>query len=330
MAVVPMPSPLPVRDGVGPTRLRVPTAGPWASIAEYVVERFDHLDPADLHRRFAAGDFVGADARPVGPTAALGSHEFIWYHREVPAEDPLPVREEIVHVSDDLVVIDKPHFLPTTPTGGFLRESALVRLRVRLDNPDLTPVHRLDRATAGLVMFSARPSTRGAYQTLFERREVAKVYEAVSTRPPGWDPHTPEISGRPVPLVHRDHLERLRGHRRVAVRPDLPPNTETLVDVLGAGRSAAGRPVLHTILRPRTGRLHQLRVHLAALGIAILGDRRYPDLLPEIPDDHSLPLQLLARELAFTDPLSGEPRRFVTRLRLSEAPVYGDARSSGG
>ncbi|MET3860373.1 tRNA pseudouridine32 synthase/23S rRNA pseudouridine746 synthase [Dietzia sp. 2505] len=330
MALVPMPSPLPVKDGVGPTRLRVPTAGPWSSIAEYVVERFDHLDPADLHRRFAAGDFVGADARPVGPAAPLGLHEFIWYHRELPAEDPLPVHEEIVHVSDDLVVVDKPHFLPTTPTGRFLRESALVRLRVRLDNPDLTPVHRLDRATAGLVMFSARPSTRGAYQTLFERREVAKVYEAVSTRPSGWDPPTPEISGRPVPFLHRDHLEKLRGHRRVVVRPDLPHNTETLVDVLGAGTSAAGRPVLHTILRPRTGRLHQLRVHLAALGIAILGDRRYPELLPEIPDDHCLPLQLLAGELAFTDPLSGEPRRFVTRRRLSEAPVCGDARSSGG
>ncbi|PTM85655.1 tRNA pseudouridine32 synthase / 23S rRNA pseudouridine746 synthase [Dietzia psychralcaliphila] len=330
MAIVPMPSPLPVKNGIGPTRLRVPTSGPWATIAEYVVERFDHLDALDLYRRFAAGDFVDADASPVGPGAVLGSHEFVWYHRELPAEEPLPFHEEIVHVSDDLVVIDKPHFLPTTPTGRFLRESALVRLRVRLDNPDLTPVHRLDRATAGLVMFSARPSTRGAYQTLFERREVAKAYEAVSTRPSGWDPRTPEISGRPVPLVHRDHLERLRGHQRVAVRPDRPPNTETLVDVLGAGRSAAGRPVLHTILRPRTGRLHQLRVHLSALGIPILGDRRYPELLPEVPDDHSLPLQLLARELEFTDPLSGVPRRFVTRRTLSEVPVSGDAGSSGG
>jgi tRNA pseudouridine32 synthase/23S rRNA pseudouridine746 synthase len=327
---VPMPSPLPVRDGVGPTRLRVPTTGPWSTIAEYVIERFDHLEAADLYRRFAAGDVVGADARPVGPAEALGSHEFIWYHRELPAEAELPFHEEILHVDDDLVVIDKPHFLPTTPTGRFLRESALVRLRVRLDNPDLTPVHRLDRGTAGLVMFSARPSTRGAYQTLFERREVAKVYEAVSTRPPGWDPSTPELSGRPLPLVHRDHLERLRGRQRVAVRPDRAPNTETLIDVLGSGRSAAGRTVLHTFLRPHTGRLHQLRVHLAELGIPILGDRRYPDLLPEAPDDHRLPLQLLAGELEFTDPLSGASRRFVTRRTLSEAPVPGDARSSGG
>lgn len=320
---MPMSSPLPVRDGVSPTRLRVPATGPWETIAEFVVERFDHLDPAALYRRFDAGDFVDVEAAPIDAHAPLGSHEFLWYHRELPEERPLPFHEEILHSDSDLVVIDKPHFLPTTPTGKFLRESALVRLRVRLDNPDLTPIHRLDRATAGLVMFSARPATRGAYQSLFERREVSKAYEAVSLRPLGWDPRTPELGGRPVPLVHRDHLERLRGDLRVAVRPDRDPNSETLVDILGAGESASGRPVLHTVLRPHTGRLHQLRVHLAALGIPILGDRRYPHLLPESPDDPALPLQLLARELGFTDPLTGEPRRFVTRRTLSEAPVPG-------
>lgn len=318
---MPMPSPLPVKNGISPTRLRVPAAGPWATIAEFVVERFDHLDPSDLHRRLDAGDFVGVDAVPIDSHTALGTHEFLWYHRELPAERPLPFHEEIVHADRDLVVIDKPHFLPTTPTGRFLRESALVRLRVRLGNPALTPIHRLDRATAGLVMFSARAATRGAYQTLFERREVAKTYEAVSARPPEWNPRVPELSGRPVPLVHRDHLERLRGDLRVTVRPDRAPNSETLVDVLGSGESAAGREVLHTLLRPHTGRLHQLRVHLAALGIPILGDRRYPDLLPERPDDPALPLQLLARELAFTDPLTGEPRRFVTHRTLSELPL---------
>lgn len=321
MAPVPMPSPLPVKDGVGPTRLRVPATGPWATIAEFVVARFDHLDPADLYRRFDAGDFVGIDAAAIDSHTALGAHEFLWYHRELPTEQPVPFHEEILYADGDLVVIDKPHFLPTTPTGRFLRESALIRLRVRLSNPDLSPIHRLDRATAGLVMFSARPATRGAYQSLFERREVSKAYEAVSSRPPEWDPRVRELAGRPVPLVHRDHLERLRGDLRVAVRPDLGPNSQTLVDVLGAGTSASGREVLHTLLRPHTGRLHQLRVHLAALGIPILGDRRYPELLPEVPDDPALPLQLLARELVFIDPLTGEPRQFVTRRSLSEAPA---------
>ncbi|MFC4605581.1 pseudouridine synthase [Rhodococcus kronopolitis] len=316
-----MPSPLPVLNGVGATRLRVPASGPWATIAEYVVSRFDHLGADELYRRFDAGEIVDADGRPIGRDTALGEHRFAWYYRDLPAEDPVPFEEEILHVDDDLVVIDKPHFLPTTPSGRYLRESALVRLRVRLDNPDLAPIHRLDRGTAGLVMFSARPATRGAYQSLFEKRRVVKVYEAVSARPPGWDPDAPALAGRAVPLVYRNHIESRRGELRVTVDGDREPNTETAIEVRGAGVSASGRAVLHTVLWPHTGRMHQLRVHLAALGVGILGDRRYPDLLPDAPDDHALPLQLLARELEFTDPLSGTARRFGTRRTLAEAPA---------
>ena len=170
-------------------------------------------------------------------------------------------------------------------------------------------------------MFSARPETRGAYQSLFEKRQVTKVYEAVSALPSGWDPDAPMLGGHAVPVVYRTHIEARRGELRVIVDDSREPNSETLIAVRGSGVSASGRTVLHTILRPHTGRMHQLRVHLAALGAGILGDSWYPDLLPEAPDDHSLPLQLLAREVEFTDPLSGRPRRFVTARELSEAPV---------
>ncbi|WP_131885548.1 pseudouridine synthase [Dietzia cinnamea] len=326
---VPAPPPLPVRDGVSPTRLRVPADGPWAGIAEYIEARFDHLDPGELRRRVSAGEIVGADGRAIDHETPLGTHEFVWYHRDLPDEPALPHREEILYRDGHLVVVDKPHFLPTTPSGHFLRETALVRLRTRLGNDDITPIHRLDRETAGVVMFSARADTRGAYQSMFERREVTKVYEAVSARPSGWDPAAPTLGGHPVPVTHRAHIRSRRGELRVTLHPDLPPNSETLVDVLGTGHSASGRPVVQTLLRPRTGRLHQLRVHLAALGIGILGDRRYPDLLPEAPDDPDLPLQLLARELLFTDPVTGEPRRFVTRRSLAHAPVSGAAGTSG-
>lgn len=316
MMRMPMPLPLPVKNGVGPTRLRIPPSGPWATIAEYVVEKFDHLDAESLYRRFDDGEFVGVDGQSVCRRTEFGAHQSVWYYRQLPAEAPVPFREEILHVDDDLVVVDKPHFLPTTPGGRYLQESALVRLRIRLDNPDLTPIHRLDRATAGLVMFSARPATRGAYQTLFAKRTVAKVYEAVSALPEGWDPSA-------LPVVYRNHIESTRGQLRVDVDAGREPNSETLVEELGTGVSASGRAVLHTLLHPHTGRMHQLRVHLGALGIGILGDRLYPQLCDEAPDDHCLPLQLLARELEFTDPLSGTPRRFTTRRTLSEAPVSG-------
>lgn len=279
------------------------------------------MDAGTLYQRFDDGEIVAADGSPIDRSAVLGTHRFIWYYRELPVEDPVPFHEEILHIDDDLVVIDKPHFLPTTPGGRYLHESALVRLRIRLDNPDLTPIHRLDRATAGLVMFSTRPATRGAYQSLFEKRRVAKVYEAVSARPADWNPDAPILAGHALPVTYRNHIDARKGELRVVVDDAREPNSETLVEVLGSGVNSSGRAVLHTILRPHTGRMHQLRVHLAALGIGILGDRWYPDLLPEAPDDHSLPLQLLARELEFTDPLSGSTRRFVTRRTLDEAPA---------
>lgn len=286
-----------------------------------MASKFTHLHAEELHRRIDAGEIIGADARAIDRLAAPGDHEFVWYYRQLPDEQVLPYREEILYADDDLVVVDKPHFLPTTPSGRYLRETALVRLRVRLDNPHITPVHRLDRATAGLVMFTARPEARGAYQSLFERRRVDKIYEAVSALPTGWDPAARTLHGQAVPLIRRDHLDSPGGPQRTVIRPELEPNAETAIDVLGHGVSAAGRDVLHTVLRPRTGKLHQLRVQLAALRIPILGDRRYPELLPEAPDDDALPLQLLARELKFTDPLSGEVRRFQSRRTLSEVPV---------
>lgn len=317
-----MPSPLPVRDGVGATRLHVPLIGEWATIADYVVSRFGHLDPEGLYQRFDRGEMVARDGSAVSRAMPLGSHEFIWYYREPPVEREIPFVEEILHVDDDLVVIDKPHFLPTTPGGKYLQNSALVRLRNRLNNPLLTPIHRLDRATAGLLMFSARAETRGAYQLLFENRRVQKTYEAVSLAPDGFDGSA--LGGHAFPITFRNHIEKLRSTVTVQVDADREPNSETLIELIGVGESRgtdAGKRVIHTLLKPYTGRMHQLRVHLAALGVGILNDGFYPDLLPEVPDDFSRPLQLLARELEFMDPLSGEPRRFITKRTLQEAPI---------
>ena len=301
-----MRAPLPVRDGVGPTRLRVPRTGPWATVAEYVTGRFAHMDAEILLGRFDRGEVVAFDGTPLTRETVLGAEDFIWYYREPPDEPDIPFDVSVRHLDDDLLVVDKPHFLPTTPGGGFLQNSALVRLRRQFDNPDLTPIHRLDRATAGLVMFSVRPATRGAYQTLFADRAVEKVYEAVTSIPD---------SGMPaLPLTVRSHLTSTRGSLRAVVHEDREPNAETRIEEIRIGTKAA-----HLRLHPRTGRMHQLRSHLAGIGLGILGDRFYPDLLDEAPDDPDRPLQLLARELRFVDPLSGRPREFSTGLVLREA-----------
>ncbi|WP_336646780.1 pseudouridine synthase [Microbacterium sp. USHLN186] len=310
-----MTSPLPVRDGVGATRLHVPLSGRWPTIGAYMAERFFHLDPERLLGRFDRGEIVARDGSALSRHTPLGAHEFVWYYREPPVERDIPFEIEVLHQDRDLVVADKPHFLPTTPGGKYLQNSALVRLRNRLGIPELTPIHRLDRATAGLLMFSVRPQTRGAYQLLFERRQVEKVYEAVSALPEGWDPAAPALARRAFPVVFRNHIEKLRGHVCVRTDPEREPNSETLIELIGSDER-----VLHTLLRPHSGRMHQLRVHLAALGAGILHDGFYPELLPEAPDDFTRPLQLLARELHFTDPLSGAARAFRTRRTLAYAP----------
>jgi len=302
-----MASPLPIRDGVGATRLHVPRTGPWPTVSAYMVERFFHLDPEWLRERFDRGEIVAIDGSALTRDTPLEAEEFVWYYREPPVETEIPFYSEILYQDDDLVVIDKPHFLPTTPAGKYVQNSALVRLRRQLDNPDLAPIHRLDRATAGLLMFSARTETRGAYQFMFQQRKISKVYEAVSARPTEWE--------NPFPLTVRMHIEKLRAQVCVEVDPSRDPNSETLIELLDADDH-----VIHTLLRPHTGKMHQLRVHLASVGAGILHDNLYPILTDEKPDDHERPLQLLARELRFIDPLTGEQREFITRRTLRYAP----------
>ena len=174
-----MESPLPVRNGVNATRLRLPRTGSWATVADYLLERFGHVDPEGILRRFDEQQIVGLGGTRLTRQTPLGEHEFIWYYRSLPEETPIPFETRILHQDEHLLVVDKPHFLPTTPGGRFIQESALVRLRNQTGIDDLVPMHRLDRATAGVILFAVNPQTRGAYQMLFERREIAKRYKAV-------------------------------------------------------------------------------------------------------------------------------------------------------
>lgn len=300
-----MQSPLPVRNGVNATRLRLPAEGPWATAMEYVLDRFGHVDPEGIVERFDRGEVVGLGGVPLDRTTPLHEHTFIWYYRELPAETRLPVELNILHRDEDLLVVDKPHFLPTTPGGMYVAESALVRLRVQLDLPDLVPIHRLDRMTAGVLLFAVNPATRGKYQVLFEKRRVEKEYEAIA----------PVRGDLELPLTLRSRMEKSRTYL-LAREVEGEPNAETRIELLEQ-RAGLGR----YRLLPHTGKTHQLRVHMASLGIGILNDRFYPDLLDEAPDDYANPLQLLARSIRFTDPLSRREVEYRSALDLSAFPA---------
>lgn len=225
----------------------------------------------------------------------------VQYFREVADEPRIPFDAQIVFADADLVVADKPHFLPVMPAGRFVTETLLWRLRQHLDNPALVPLHRIDRETAGLVLFSANVETRSMYQALFRQRAIEKHYEAIA----------PPLPSLPMPHVRSSHL-RAGEHFFLMREASGEPNSHTRIDVIERHVHAW----LYA-LQPVTGRKHQLRVHMAALGAPIANDRLYPTLHPQGPEDFSRPLQLLARSLRFVDPVDGRPRAFDSRQALS-------------
>jgi len=293
--------PLPVRDGVGPSCVALPEGGDWPTIADFLLQRFAAIPRATWEARIEAGDVVDEHGLRVTAARPYQPRLRVYYYRSLDSEPVIPFDEQVLHQDAHLLVVDKPHFLPVTPVGKYVQQSLLVRLKRKLGLDQLAPLHRIDRETAGLVLFSVQPHGRGPYSALFAERAIHKRYEAI----------VPWPSGCVLPAIRHSRLVPDRHFMRMA-EVDGEPNAETHFELLEAhdGWARLG-------LSPFTGRRHQLRVHCAALGLPIRNDAIYPVLRPEGSDDFGHPLQLLAREISFVDPLSGAERRFTSRLSLT-------------
>jgi len=296
---------IPTRDGVSPSCVAIPFTKPvpWGSVLQFLSERLPVVTPLDWARRLAEGDVLDDDGRAVAPDAPCVPGARLYYWRALDDEADIPFEERIVFQDTHLLVADKPHFMPVTPTGRYVRHSLMARLKRRTGLDTLNPIHRIDRETAGLVVFNIRPQDRNAYHALFRERQVHKRYEAIA-------PHDP---ARAFPCTRRSRIEEdVEAFFRM-VEAEGEPNSETRLERLEV-RGAWARYGLE----PVTGKRHQLRVHLEALGLPIAGDRFYPRVLrgPDAPEDFQAPLRLLARSLAFDDPVTGQPRRFDSGLAL--------------
>jgi tRNA pseudouridine32 synthase/23S rRNA pseudouridine746 synthase len=279
---------LPVRDGLGPARVRLRGG--------VVVDEFRSRWGVDAAAKVLAGEVVLPDGTPVTATTVLRAGAHVYFYRELRDEVPVPFDIPVLYRDDDIVVVDKPHFLATMPRGRHVAQTAVVRLRRELDLPELSPAHRLDRLTAGVLLLTTRREPRGRYQTLFARGEVRKTYLARAAVDRALE----------FPVTLRNRIIKRRGQLQALEEPG-EPNAETLVEHLGDGLYR---------LTPRTGRTHQLRVHMSSLGLPIDNDPWYPDVVDVPPDDFSRPLQLLAQSLEFEDPVSGDRREFVSRRTL--------------
>ena len=273
-----------IRDVLGPARLRLQ----GGNVADEFGRRFG---PAAM-AKVVAGEVFSADGVVLDARTEMPAGSFVYHYRDLPDEVVVPFDVPVLYRDDTIVVVDKPHFLATMPRGSHIAQTALVRLRRELDLPELSPAHRLDRLTAGVLLFTVRPEVRGAYQTMFARGEVTKTYLAVSSA-------EPDLVG---PQVVSNRIIKQRGVLQARIEPG-EPNAETLVEPLGGGRYR---------LTPRTGRTHQLRLHMATLGVPIDNDPLYPEVLPVQPVDFTAPLRLIAQRLEFDDPLTGEHRCFVS------------------
>ncbi|HYY97121.1 MAG TPA: pseudouridine synthase [Pyrinomonadaceae bacterium] len=292
--------PLPLVGGVGPSRRRLPE-GAWKTVLDFLSEEYARVGAGAWRSRMERGLVLDERGLRLNPESPYRAGACVYYYREPAAEPEIPFEERVVHADEHILVADKPHFLPVVPAGRYLRETLLARLRRRTGLDGLAPLHRIDRETAGLVLFSVNPSTRGAYASLFGGRGVEKVYEALA----------PSARGLDFPLVRRSRIVRGEPFFRMK-EAEGEPNSETHVEVLEESRGVS----LYR-LRPVTGRKHQLRVHLYALGVPILNDRLYPEVRPDAPEDFGEPLKLLAKSLSFRDPLTGRERRFESARRLT-------------
>ena len=293
------PNAPPSRNGVGASCVVLP-AGPWPNVLDFLVQRFPGVGADTWRQRLHGGDVVDDQGQVLTPDAPYRAGQRLYYFRAVPAEPRIPFDAVVLWQDAHLLVVDKPHFLPVLPSGKYLQETVLVRLKNTLGLDDLSPIHRIDRDTAGLVLFSVNPATRNAYQALFRERRVDKTYEAIAR----WDPALAWPLRRESRIVPGAHFMQ-------QVEVDGVPNSLTHITPLEVHGTLA-----RYALQPVTGQRHQLRVHMAALGLPLVGDGIYPTLTPEGRVDHRNPLQLLAKSIAWTDPLSGQARHFESRQAL--------------
>lgn len=309
-------TPLPIRDGLNPTHARV-VEGPitaWDFVHDLIVtQRHRHPDDNDsaLQARFTANEVVSQDGTPLSPDSTLATNAMVYFYRMPAPETPVPYDIPILHEDEHLLVVDKPPFMATMPRARHITETATVRLRRMTGNNELSPAHRLDRLTSGILVFTKDRTVRGAYQTLFAERRVTKTYEAIAP-----------LADVSPGTVWRSRMEKTPGELQGRI---VEGEVNAITEVGGVEPvDKAPYEAIHGslpeiakyTLKPQTGKTHQLRLHMLQAGIPIIGDPIYPVIFPAEAEDMRIPMHLTATHISFVDPLTARPREFSSQLPL--------------
>lgn len=313
--------PLPTKNGLGPSRVRLPAESEplsaWDFLQEVIAaQRHRHPDDNEraLQERFDASEVVTVKGEALTPDSMILPNQDVFFYRIPAPEEPIPFPIETVYEDERILVVDKPPFMATMPRAAHITETATVRLRRATGNDELVPAHRLDRATSGLLLFTKAQQFRGAFQNLFAERKVHKIYEAVSVdrqlTPTTWENRIEKKPGQYQARIIAGEPNALT-HLRSATALSTPEN-EQVTNIYGLEIQT----LVRYTLEPVTGRTHQLRLHMHAAGVPILGDTAYPTPVPMDEEDISKPLLLRSRELAFIDPFTQRERVFTVGSKL--------------
>ena len=291
-------------EGVSASRVFLPADQPYLNLLQFFTTQFPHIQVKEWEDRFAQGLVLNAEGDALKAGDAYLPNTHLIYFRRLAREPEIPFEEQILYQDEHILVADKPHFLPVTPSGLYLHQTLLNRLKKKTGIQTLSPIHRIDRDTAGLVIFCVKPEERPQYQNLFRDRVVRKVYEAIA-------PYSQDLIAK-LPLTYRSRLEESE-HFLQMIEVEGEPNTDTLIELITQNQAWAKYRLI-----PGSGKKHQLRCHLNALGIPIKDDQIYPTLTPyqEYDLDISKPLQLLAKEVSFQDPITNNTRSFMSNRAL--------------
>ncbi len=291
-------------EGVSASRVYLPAGQTYPSLLDFFVSNFPHINASEWESRFAEGLVMTQEGEAVAASDTYPPNTHLLYFRRLAREPEIPFEEQILYQDEHILVADKPHFLPVTPSGLYLHQTLLNRLKKKTGIQTLSPIHRIDRDTAGLVIFSVNPKERAQYQNLFRDRVVKKIYEAIA-------PYSEDLINK-LPMTYRSKVMESE-HFLQMTEVDGEANADTHIELI-----EENRPWAKYRLTPGSGKKHQLRCHLNALGIPIRHDQIYPILTPyqEYDLDFSRPLQLLAKEISFKDPVTGYDRIFASQRVL--------------
>lgn len=300
------------------SQVHLPQGESYTHVFSFLVARFPHVSVAQWIERLAAGQVWFSSGEKITLDTPYQGGVQVWYYKTVANEQPIPFQEVIVYEDERILVACKPHFLAVLPAGRFVQETLLSRLQAQTQTPDLSPAHRIDRGTAGLVLFCKQPQHRGLYQNLFKNRQVQKEYLAVCHVEAQTKTQTKEFSGQNTQVWKHQIIKASTMNASdpwFAMAIDAQSktsNAETQVRYLGTAPSGYAT----FSLRPITGRKHQLRVQLAHMGYPIVNDPFYPRAIEEGPDCFDRPLQLLADKLSFVDPVTQATLHFQSTRQL--------------